>query len=398
MPFNRLLVIDDEPDMAATVGKVARRAGFDTIITTDGADFLERANSWQPAVMVLDLGMPGLDGHAILAELAKQLCQARILIVSGEDRSAIDKAVAVGRGLGLEMAGGLQKPLRIEPLRAALQAIFDDAELISIQDITAGLNEGQFFLEYQPKVRLDTLQPVGVEALARWRHPRRGLIPPNSFVPVMEFGGVMDVFTPYVIGMAVAQARAWLDQHIDLAIAINVSGGCVGRLPLDEIIAQRCAEQGVDPNRFTVEITETAAMGDAVQADNCMRRLKALGVGISIDDFGTGYSSLLQLHRMPLSELKIDRSFVVECDVNHESRIIVGTIINLAHNLGLEVVAEGIESQNIKDYLTAYSCDIGQGYFFSKALAPSAIPAWVRGFERASSSGAIPREPAHEPR
>ena len=200
MPFNRLLVIDDEPDMAATVGKVARRAGFDTIITTDGADFLERAHSWQPTVMVLDLGMPGIDGNAIMVALADQSCKARILIVSGHDRAAIDQAVAHGRDIGLDMAGVLQKPLRIEPLRAALRTIFDEAELISIQDTLHALEAGEFYLEYQPKVRLDTLRAVGVEALARWRHPERGLIDPNTFIPVMETSGVMDRFTPHIIG------------------------------------------------------------------------------------------------------------------------------------------------------------------------------------------------------
>jgi EAL domain-containing protein (putative c-di-GMP-specific phosphodiesterase class I)/AmiR/NasT family two-component response regulator len=398
MPYNRLLVIDDEPDMAATVGKVARRAGFDTIITTDGADFLERAHSWQPTVMVLDLGMPGLGGQEILAELARQFCKARILIVSGYDRPTIDKAVAFGVDLGLEMAGVLQKPLRIEPLRAVLRTIFDDAELISIQDINTALKEGQFFLEYQPKVRLDTLHPVGVEALARWNHPQRGLIPPNSFIPIMETSGVMDRFTPHIIAMAVAQARSWLDQRIDLTMAINVSGGCVGRLRLDDLIAHHCAEQRIDPSRLTVEITETAAMGEMGQADGCLRRLKALGVGISIDDFGTGYSSLLQLHRLPLSELKIDRSFVAECDVNNESRIIVSTIINLAHSLGLGVVAEGIESQLTRDYLLNCKCNVGQGYFFSRPLSPTCIPTWIRDFERAPLTNSLRREPALESR
>ncbi len=382
MPDNRLLVIDDEPDVAATVGRVARRAGFDTIVTTDGADFLERAWSWEPTVMVLDLAMPDVDGREILAELARRSSKAHILIVSGFERPEIEEAMAAGRAAGLNMAGILEKPLRIDSLRAALRAIYDDAELISAEDTRAALERGEFFLHYQPKVSLRTLRPAGVEALARWRHPQRGLISPDSFIPVMEAGGVMDRFTPHVIGQAVAQARTWRDQNLDIGIAVNVSGGSFDRLRLDDIIGQRCREQGVDPACLTVEITETAAMVNVAEAIDGMRRLRAMGVRISIDDFGTGYSSLVQLHRLPFSEVKIDKSFVLDCDINPESQVIVRTIVSLAHNLGLKVVAEGVETAGISDQLLAAGCDIVQGYHYGRPMAADALGDWLRGFGR----------------
>ena len=377
MPFNRLLVLDDEPEVAATVGRVARRAGFDTIVTTDGADFLDRALSWSPTVIVLDLAMPDFDGLAILKALSRQGSQAHILIVSGHDRSEMEYARSFGRDLGLNMAGLLPKPLRIEVLRAELRTIYDDEELISAEDTLLAIQRDEFFLEYQPKVRLDTFQTVAVEALARWNHPKRGLISPDSFIPVMETAGVMARFTPHIIEMAVAQARRWRAIGVNLNIAINVSGGCVGRLPLDDIIGRHCAEQRVDPALFTVEITETAAMGDVAQAVACMKRLKAMGVRISIDDFGTGYSSLVQLHRLPFSELKIDRSFVHGCAANSEGGIIVRTIISLARSLSLEVVAEGIETEDSRHFLRTHGCEIGQGYLFSRPRVAHAIPDWM---------------------
>ncbi len=377
MPLNRLLVIDDEPEVAATVGRVARRAGFDTIVTTDAADFLDRALSWSPSVIVLDLAMPELDGLAILKALSRQGSKAHILIVSGHDRVEMEYARSFGRNLGLNIAALLQKPLRIEWLREALRIIYDAQEVISADDAQLAIQRDEFFLEYQPKVRLDTLQTIGVEALARWNHPTRGLISPDSFIPVMETAGVMTRFTPHVIEMVVTQARRWRAIGINLNIAINVSGGCVGRLPLDDIIGRHCAEQRVDPAMLTVEITETAAMGDVVQAVACMRRLNAMGVRISIDDFGTGYSSLVQLHRLPFSEIKIDRSFVHGCAVNSERGIIVKTIISLARSLSLEVVAEGIETEDSRHFLQTHGCQIGQGYLFSRPRVAHAIPDWM---------------------
>ena len=378
MSFNRLLVIDDEPDVATTVGRVARRAGFDTIVTTDGADFLDRATTWSPTVIVLDLSMPDLDGLAILEQLAAQRSRAHILIVSGHDRPAIDQARAFGLNLGLAIVGVLQKPLRIETLRAALRTIYDDEQLISSQETLAAIRAGEFFLEYQPIVRLDDGAAIGVEALARWRHGQRGVIYPDSFIPVMESAGVMRDFTPMIIGMAVAQARVWRDQKSDFRVSVNVSGGCVGGLPLDDIIAKSCSANGVDPKTLTIEMTETAAMGDLARAATGMANLRALGVRISVDDFGTGYSSLVQLHRLPLSEIKIDKSFVLGGGVSRESQVIVRTIVSLADNLSLEVVAEGIETEAAKDFVANAGCRIGQGYLFSRPLPAAKVASWRR--------------------
>lgn len=376
MPFNRLLIIDDEPDVAATVGRIARRAGFDTIVTTEGPDFLDRALTWSPTVIVLDLSMPDLDGLAILRELAGQGSAAHIMIVSGHDRPAIDHAKAYGEELGLSIVGILQKPLRVEALRAALRTIFDDNELISSHEALQAIRDGAFFLEFQPIVRLSDTRRIGVEALARWNHDRRGVLFPDSFIPTIESAGLMKDFTPMVIDLAVAQSRVWADSGEPMRMSLNVSGACVGALALDDIIAGACARQGVNPATLTVEITETAAMGDIGRAAVCMGKLKALGVRISVDDFGTGHSSLVQLHRLPLSEIKIDKSFVFGCEVNRESQIIVRTIINLARSLSLEVVAEGIETEAARDFIVDMGCGVGQGYLFSRPLQADRVLSW----------------------
>ena len=375
MPLNRLLVIDEDPAVAAAIGRVARRVGFDTIVTTDGGDFLDRAMRWFPKVIVLDITATGVDGRPSLEDLADHGGKAPIVIVCGDDQTTIDDAGTLGRVLGLRMAGGLKRPLKTEALHTILRAIHDDEAMVSAQEVQIAIRDGDFFLEYQPIFTLKGTRQVGVEALARWRHKRRGVIHPDTFIPTIESAGLMKGFTPMIIGLAVAQARIWRDEGAEQRVCINVSGGCVAGLALDDIIARGCTRHGVDPACLTVEITETAAMGDIDRAAAGMANLRALGVRISVDDFGIGYSSLVQLQRLPISEIKIDKSFVLSCATHRESRVIVKTIIDLARNLSLEVVAEGIETDAARDSVAEMGCETGQGYLFSPPLSAAEISA-----------------------
>jgi len=385
LAYNRLLIIDDEPEIATTLGKMGRRSGFDTIVTTDGVDFLERLRAWDPTVLMLDLQMAEMNGRAILGELIKRSCKARILIVSGHDVEALQQAKEFGLAGGLHIADTLQKPLRFDILRAALKAIFDDAEMISVPNIKDGIRLNEFYLEYQPKIDLRGRRVAGVEALARWRHPARGLIPPDRFIPFMEASGCIDEFTRFVIDAAAAQAKLWRADGTDLDIAVNISGGSAGSPDFVDVVRDICADHQIDPGFLTVEITETAAMGDVKRAVNFAQKLRNMGVTLSIDDFGTGYSSLLQLLRLPFTEVKIDRSFVMDCGESLESRVIVTTIIGLAHNLGLRVVAEGVETGAIADYLTKLGCDEAQGYHFARSMPGERIPLWVNQWSARAS-------------
>jgi EAL domain-containing protein (putative c-di-GMP-specific phosphodiesterase class I) len=378
MSSNRLLIIDDEPEIAAVIGRVARGAGYDTIVTTDIDDFLDRVRTWNPTVIALDLGMPDLDGLQVLGLLGDEGCKARILIVSGRDHGAMNEALALGLRRGLLMAGILQKPLRLDELRTAFREIFEEAGLISKSDLADALAAGQFTLEYQPKVDIRTLRPVGVEALARWHHPTRGTIGPNTFVPLLEQSNVIFDFTRSVFDMAVAQTRAWHDQGLKLATAINVSGRCWTAMDMGELVVKSCDAHHLDPHALVLELTETVAMVSEPRTLGTMRRLADLGVGLSLDDFGTGYSSLMQLHRLPFSEIKIDRSFVADCDANDESRIIIESVTEMAHNLGQKVVAEGIESDHVLRRLATLRCDVAQGYYFGRPMPARDIRGWAQ--------------------
>jgi len=381
MASNRLLVIDDEPASSATIGRIARGCGYDTIITTDIDDFRTRVSSWDPTVIVLDLTMPEMDGRQLMAWLARQGCQARILIVSGLEPHQLQEAEADGNSIGLRMAGSLEKPLRVEKLRSVFRAIYDDAGVLSAQDVAKALTNREIRLEYQPQIDLLTGAPIGFEALARWDHPKRGLISPERFIPMLEACDIIDEFTAQIIEIAFTDLHLWNGEN-DFRLAINVSAANCRSMALDDVVRSHCARNGIDCARITIELTETAAMAETGRVSACLGRLHDFGVHLSIDDFGTGYSSLVKLHQLPFSELKIDRSFVTGCGPENQSGILVRAMIDLAHNLKMTVIAEGVESEELKGRLRNWGCDSAQGFFVGRPMTPMEAHRWLELYSR----------------
>jgi EAL domain-containing protein (putative c-di-GMP-specific phosphodiesterase class I) len=376
---NRLLVIDDDPGSSAIIGRIARGCGYDAIITTDTDDFLSRVLSWEPSVIVLDLSMPEMDGDQLMAWLAKQGCKAHILIVSGLELARMQEAEATGRSLGLNMAGVLQKSLHVEKIRDILREIYDAAGVLSIEDISEALINREIRLVYQPQIDLKNGAVVGFEALARWNHPKRGPIPPATFIPLLEANEIMNEFTSQILGMALDDMRLW-NGATAARVSINASTANCGCEGIDEMVRSQCIDKGIDIQRITIEITERAAMTEAGQVDACLARLHELGAQASIDDFGTGYSSLVKLNQLPFSELKIDRSFITDSDSNLQNGILVRAMIDLAHNLNKKVVAEGVESLETLHCLREWGCDFAQGYFIGRPMPPDEVILWLRQY------------------
>ena len=235
---------------------------------------------------------------------------------------------------------------------------------------------GELALEYQPKLDLRSGTVCSVEALARWRHPVQGLIHPAEFVPQAEQTGMIQPFTRWTFDAAFAQLAAWRAADLDLGIAVNLSPRSLHDEELPEIAAALLRRWGVDPSRLTLELTETAVMLDPSNARRNLGRLHDQGFRLSIDDFGTGYSSLSHLQRLPLDELKIDRSFVANMTTNEQDLVIVRSTIDLAHNLGLCVVAEGVETAEHLALLRDLGCNLGQGFFLSEPLPIDLLTAW----------------------
>jgi diguanylate cyclase (GGDEF)-like protein len=249
-------------------------------------------------------------------------------------------------------------------------------------DLRQAIEQGQLLIHYQPIVALGTGRLFGFEALLRWRHPERGLIPPAEFIPVAEDTGLIVPIGQWVLEEACRQTHEWQKTSPSsrgLTISVNLSGKQVMQPALIEQVAAALRKTGLDPRCLKLEITESVVMENADAANTMLRQLRALGVQLSIDDFGTGYSSLSYLHRFPVNYLKVDRSFVSRMGGGDDNTEIVRTICTLAHNLGLEVIAEGIETEGQNEQLKALGCEYGQGYLFSRPVAAAAAEALLLG-------------------
>jgi diguanylate cyclase (GGDEF)-like protein len=233
--------------------------------------------------------------------------------------------------------------------------------------------DDELLLHYQPKITLDGERIEGVEALLRWQHPSRGLVPPNDFIPVAEGTGLILRLTERVLGLSLAQQRVWLDAGHPVPVAVNLSTRCLLDAGLPDLVQRLLAEHRVPAHLLRLEVTESAVMGDAARCMDVLQRLHDLGTRLSIDDFGTGYSSMAYLRRLPVDELKIDRSFVLGMCTTQQDAVLVRTAIDLGHNLGLTVVAEGVEGEEHVDALRTLGCDIAQGFHYARPMPAAAL-------------------------
>jgi EAL domain-containing protein (putative c-di-GMP-specific phosphodiesterase class I)/AmiR/NasT family two-component response regulator len=377
---DRLLVVDDEPAFGQIVKRVAQGCGFEVVVTEAADTFINAARLWHPTVIMLDLKMPGSDGIELLRSLAADKCSAHIVLTSGADAKVLESAMQLGRDRGLKMADALQKPIRAESLRERLAGFKRIPKLQLSADLARAISTDQLFLEYQPKLDCRLSRVTGVEALVRWRHPLHGVIPPDQFIEFAEENGLIGRLTDWVVGTAAQQAARWrTERGLMLNVAVNVSARDVENLDFPDRLERRCREAGLDPEWMTIELTETCAMREAMQMMDVLTRLRLKGFKLSIDDFATGYSSLVQLQKMPFSELKIDKSFVMQMTANRGCRVIVEILVDLARKLGLSSVAEGVEDQAALGSLVEIGCDMVQGYYVSRPVGADRIADYAAG-------------------
>jgi EAL domain-containing protein (putative c-di-GMP-specific phosphodiesterase class I) len=222
---------------------------------------------------------------------------------------------------------------------------------------------------------------TGVEALVRWQHPQHGLVFPDRFIPAAERTGLIQQLTLVVLDQALAQGRRWRQQGLDLPVAVNLSPRCLLDLKLPDAVRRLLERHETDPTDLELEITESSVMADPQRAIEVLTQLHAIGVRLSIDDFGTGYSSMAYLKQLPVDVLKIDRVFVLDMVEDASDAAIVRSSVDLAHNLGLSVVAEGVETAEIWDRLDQLGCDSLQGYFLARPMPGARLAAWLEAYE-----------------
>jgi diguanylate cyclase len=339
---DRFLVVCD------TVGAKQARAKANAIAGQLGAPFDYSGVSLQLAIRVGVATFPE-DG-----ELPSELLQRAEL--------ALYRAAESGVGVGVYVRGDDESHRdRMAILGQLRHAIASD----------------QLQIYYQPKVTASGGCVVGCEALVRWHHPERGFIPPGDFIPHAERTGMIRFLTAWVVSSTLRQLRCWQDAGLGLDVAINVSPTDLADPGFVQALTAQLAQTGADPAHLVLEVTESAAMKDLPNTLRVMDSLRVLGIRFAIDDFGTGYSSLAHLKRLPVDEIKIDRSFIQELEARPEDDVIVRSTINLGHALGLKVVAEGVEQADSFNSLARFDCDLIQGYFVSKPMPAAEFTSWV---------------------
>ena len=242
------------------------------------------------------------------------------------------------------------------------------------------LSEGRLAMRYQPKIRLGDGSLKSVEALVRWTDPELGSIEPQRFVALAERHGLIGKLTEWGFGTTLRQWLAWREQGLDTLIAFNISAVSLKHLDFPDLVESMCRDAGVPTHQVVIELTEGATQ-PLINLMDTLTRFRIKGFGLAIDDFGTGYSSLMQLHQLPFSEVKIDRSFIIDAVRSADTRLIVKTIIDLAHGLRLTVTAEGIEEPAQIDLLRELKCDLAQGFLISRPMPASELAGWKQRFE-----------------
>ncbi|NOY72045.1 MAG: EAL domain-containing protein [Gammaproteobacteria bacterium] len=254
------------------------------------------------------------------------------------------------------------------------------ARLTLVTELRNALKNKELQLHYQPKIDTSLKQPIGVEALIRWQHSQHGLLFPDQFIPLAEQHGLIDELTYLVVDQALAQCSQWHQQGLDISIAVNLSANNLKQALLPDKIQTILEKWSVIPSKLILEITETSIISEPEKALKILTRLDEMGITLSIDDYGTGYSSLAYVKKLPVDEVKIDRSFVKNIITDREDAVIVKSTIDLAHKLGMRVVAEGVEDKETGDALCKLGCDYVQGYYYSKPIDATEITTWLQQF------------------
>jgi len=379
-----VLIVDDEAWQRRQVLEVIQQLSQAYVEAENLAQARAYLTQQRFTFIVLDLSLGQEDGIELLRDLARMKSTSALIFISGFDDRVCAAAVRLASSYGLRVAGTLAKPLQLIAVKDLLQSWpaqvalppTRDALPLTADDLAQGLAQGEIIPVFQPKIDLLSGRAVGVEALARWDSPRFGEISPEQFVTLAETADLIEQLTRVILIASLRQCEHWRRQHPQVGLAVNLSPS-IFDLTLPESIEQLLREIGVPPQVLTLEVTESVIVADEIVAADVLTRLRIKGVQLAIDDFGTGYSSLGTLLRLPFNELKIDRMFVERCHQDADSLRIVKAVISLAHEMGLRVVAEGVESVAVRDALARSGCDYGQGWLWPRALTAPALSAWL---------------------
>lgn len=391
-PQPSIVIVDDDAFVRGVLACIAEQAGLKPV---DASEHLAITDAELKAAdfIVLDLVMPETDGIQWLRRLAKLGVTGQVMVVSGASHRLLRHALATARGYGLNVAGAISKFGNFADFREiisgsvrapkAISTGARDSAVPTVDEIAVGMQNREFQVVLQPKVRLSDGLWVGNEAMARWRSPTLGFVMPDTFIPVVEDSHLAAEFTLHMIDLALdATRKLSASGRFRGSVSVNVSPSALQFVSLTESILSLLGHYQINPRQLTLEITERQALIEGAVPLDVQSRLALRGLKLSVDDFGVGQASMERLNDALFDELKIDKSFITDVSTDRQLRIVAESMINLAHKLDMSVVAEGIEDASTARLMAGLGCNEGQGYFFSRPMSAEdllesfEIPQW----------------------
>ena len=385
--FETVLVVDDDPIVCAITAAYFISIGATQVLEAgDGLQALKRFDQHKGEfdLILCDLNMPELDGLAFMRELKELNYTGALAIISGEGSFVVETGEKLAVSHGLSFIGTIRKPITKQALdelcsKVQMQqkpASQHYAASITAEELALAIESDHVIPYYQPKIQVQDLKIVAVEALARWQDPDRGLISPSQFIPLSEANGLIGALSSSIIQRALSDAKRWHDHDIPVKVSVNISPDLLGDVSFPDTIAGWARHTGVDIERVVLEVTESGVLQSSDAVIEVLARLKMQGFGISIDDFGTGTSNIDRLRKLPFSELKIDQAFIREASKDGFARASVLASVLLGRELNMKLVAEGVETLEEWDLVANCGIDEVQGYLAAKPMPQAEFESW----------------------
>ncbi|MCB1768371.1 MAG: bacteriohemerythrin [Candidatus Competibacteraceae bacterium] len=402
VPVLSIMLLDDDTFMHDLISSILEEIGYSNVAcyeTGESAlDALDASNA-KPNAILLDINMPGMDGIEFVEQLAKRQYSGCLILVSGEDEMMLRSTEKLAQEVHLFVTGSVQKPplpQRLADLLGQCGARQAPSRLPTAKrtyksydaaTLRSAIANGELVNYYQPKVALPSGEWIGVETLVRWKHPEDGLVFPDQFIPVAEANGIIGDLTRAVLKESIRQVQLWRDEGLTLRVAVNVSMEDLTDMAFADFVIEQATNHNVPPQAIVLEVTEGRLMRDFTTALHVLTRLRLKRFRLSIDDFGTGHSSLAQLRDLPFDELKIDQSFTRNAGKDARLRAIFGGSLEMAKQLHMEVVAEGVEDEEDWAFLLTTDTQIAQGYFISRPLPAEELVHWYEQWRHRQHPG-----------
>lgn len=384
----KILVVDDSVVQRNHVIEVCGRFGIEQIDGAEnGEDAVNKLKQKEYDLAFIDLEMPVMDGIELVRAIAAEKLVESVIILSSKDPVLILSVGTMAESDGLKVLGTFQKPILQEHLECSLKRLLESAgateeateeSQMNAQELLDGIQSNQLGLVYQPKLQVEGLLLKGVEALARWEHPEHGVIPPARFIPVAERFGLIQTLTDHLFDIALRQKSEWKKMGLNVDLAFNLSPLSISDKNLADHVSAMVDCYQIKASEVILEITENAVAGELSAAIESLAKLRLKGFKVAIDDYGTGFANTQQLSRVPATELKLDRSMIDNVATRPQNQAIVRSTLQLAKDLDLNTIAEGVETLEDFRFLKEEGVDQVQGYYFAKPMKNDKLIEWLK--------------------